>query len=78
MSIRGTRDRRLISKGITDGAPPPAKAVPSVDRAPKAVTESPVAGTVEKRAVVPVVLISPLRSGIRHVSMARTIAGHPT
>lgn len=51
MSIRGTRDRRLISKGIIDGDPPRTKPVPSVDRVPKAVTGSLVAGTIEKKVV---------------------------
>ncbi len=51
MSIRGTRDRRLISKGIIDADPPHAKPAPSVDPVPKTVTGSRAVGTVEKKIV---------------------------
>ncbi|MGA8900777.1 MAG: hypothetical protein WB528_14965, partial [Bradyrhizobium sp.] len=53
MSIRGTRDRRLISKGIIDADPPRDRSVPFVNPEVKVVAARGVAGTVENRSIVP-------------------------
>ena len=51
MSIRGTRDRRLISKGIIDADPPQAEPAPCVVPHAKIVAARPLARMVERKPV---------------------------
>lgn len=51
MSLIGTRDRRLISKGIINADPPQTKPVRSFDPVPKIVTGSRLSGMVEKKSI---------------------------
>ena len=54
MSIRGTRDRRLISKGIIDSEPAQAVQFPPVGPKAKIVTRQPVVEVGEGKAAVSV------------------------